>query len=192
MGARILMDFASRHLDRVATLTLCDCFHGFQNALSPEKQAEYIELREHPLREGRTFADLAPRLIDSLVGPHASDAARAELRESIVALRADSYLKTLRASVTFDRTADLADMTVPVQLIFGVHDRLTPPTIGEEMLGLLPDASLAVIDRAGHLSNLEAPDEFNAVLESFLARHRDLASYRHEPRPRLDEREQSD
>ena len=58
MGARILMDFAPRHLDRVATLTLCDCFYGFTNALSPEKQREYIELRERPLLAGKTFADL--------------------------------------------------------------------------------------------------------------------------------------
>ena len=178
MGARILMDFAPRHLDRVATLTLCDCFYGFQNALSPEKQAEFIELRERPLREGRTFADLAPRLIDSLVGPIATDAARAELRESILALRVDSYLKTLRATVTFDRADQLGSLTVPVQLVFGSEDELTPPRIGEEMLELLPNAALAVLDGAGHLSNLEDPEGFNAVLRSFIDRHRDRARFR--------------
>lgn len=183
MGARILMDFASRHLDRVATLVLCDCFHGFANALSPEKQAEFLELRERPLREGKTFADLAPRLIDSLVSPAATEAARAELEQSILALRVESYLKTLRATVTFDRTDELADLDVPVQLIFGSEDRLTPPTIGEEMLDLLPDARLAVLDGAGHLSNLEDPAGFNQVLTSFLTEHRDRATFRAAARP---------
>ncbi|MDH3683846.1 MAG: alpha/beta fold hydrolase [Acidimicrobiia bacterium] len=178
MGARILMEFASRRLDRVATLTLCDCFYGFRNALSPEKQAEYIELRERPLQEGKTFADLAPKLIESLVGPRASEEARAELRDSLLALRAESYLKTIRASVTFNQADELHALAVPVQLIFGAEDRLTPPSIGYEMLDLLPDATLAVLDDAGHLANLEAPEAFNHVLASFLARHRDRASFR--------------
>ena len=178
MGARILMDFAPRHLDRVATLTLCDCFYGFTNALAPDKQREYIELRERPLREGKTFADLAPKLIASLVSPNASDEVRAELRDSIEMLRTEPYLKTLRASVTFDQADRLAELAVPTQLIFGADDALTPPSIGETMLGLLPDARLSIIEGAGHLSNLEAPAAFNDVLVSFLREHRDLAGYR--------------
>lgn len=184
MGARILMNFAPRRLDRVASLTLCDCFYGFENALSPEKQAEYIELRERPLREGKTFADLAPRLIESLVSPNADEAVRAELHRSILALRVDSYLKTLRASVTFDQADELATLTVPVQLIFGADDQMTPPRIGDEMADLLPDATLAVLDGAGHLSNLEDPQGFNAVLQSFLARHHDRAVFRTAEQPR--------
>ena len=37
MGARILMDFYPENKRRVATLTLCDCFSGFQSKLSPDK-----------------------------------------------------------------------------------------------------------------------------------------------------------
>ncbi|MGH1492423.1 MAG: alpha/beta fold hydrolase [Acidimicrobiales bacterium] len=177
MGARILMDFAPRYLDRVATLTLCDCFYGFENALSPEKQVEYIELRERPLREGKTFADLAPKLIDSLVSPTANAEVRETLRQSILRLRVEPYLKTLRASVTFDQADELAKLTMPVQLIFGSEDQLTPPSIGREMTELLPNAQLAVLDGAGHLSNLEAPEAFNQALVSFLAQHRDLATF---------------
>lgn len=177
MGARILMDFAPRHHHRVATLTLCDCFYGFESALSPEKQDEFIALRERPLREGKTFADLAPALIDSLVGPNCSEEARAELERSILQLRSESYLKTLRATVSFDRGADLGDLTMPVQLIFGSEDRLTPPSIGKEMVERLPTAELAVLPDAGHLSNLEAPDAFNHVLGTFLTEHADKARY---------------
>jgi len=177
MGARILMEFAPRYLDRVATLTLCDCFYGFANALSPEKQAEYIELRERPLLEGRTFADLAPRLVESLVSAGATAEVRAELTASIERLRVDSYLKTLRASVTFDQADQLGALTMPVQLIFGTEDKLTPPSIGEDMMALLPNAELAMINGAGHLSNLEAPAAFNTTLAAFLATHRDLATH---------------
>ena len=180
MGARILLDFAPRYLNRVATLTLCDVFYGFESALTPEKQREYIELREKPLREGKTFADLAPRLIESLVSPAASHEVREELRASIESLRVESYLKTLRASTTFDRTESMDVLDMPVQLIYGSEDRLTPPSIGEDMKRQLADARLAVLDGAGHLSNLEAPDAFNAVLVDFLQAHRDRARFRSE------------
>ena len=175
MGARILMDFAPRYLDRVATLTLCDCFYGFANALSPEKQREYIELRERPLLEGKTFADLAPRLVASLVSENCAESVRQELHDSILKLRAESYLKTLRASTTFDQADTIHLLDMPVQLIFGSEDRLTPPQLGDDLAAMLPNAALSVLDGAGHLSNLEAPEAFNRVLHTFLSRHRDAA-----------------
>jgi 3-oxoadipate enol-lactonase len=177
MGARILMDFAPRYLDRVATLTLCDCFYGFKNALSPEKQREYIDLRERPLREGKTFADLAPKLVASLVSPACPVDVQEELRQSILRLRVESYLKTLRASTSFDQADQLHLLDMPVQLIFGSEDLLTPPTIGLEMIDMLPNARLAVLEGAGHLSNLEKPVSFNEALVNFLAGHRDLAMF---------------
>jgi 3-oxoadipate enol-lactonase len=177
MGARILMDFAPRHLDLVATLTLCDCFYGFENALTPDKQREFIELRERPLREGKTFADLAPRLIQSLVSPNCSPEVRQELHESILQLRVDSYLKTLRASTTFDQQDTLHLLEMPIQLIFGSEDRLTPPELGAKLQTMLNDARLSVLEGAGHLSNLEAPKAFNSTIRGFLDEHRNLASY---------------
>jgi hypothetical protein len=34
----------------------------------------------------------------------------------------------------------------------------------------LPNAELAVIEGAGHLSNMEAPEEFNRLLREFLVK----------------------
>jgi 3-oxoadipate enol-lactonase len=181
MGARILLDFHPRYGERVATLTLCDCFYSFESALSPEKQKEFIELRERPLREGKTFADLAPKLIESLVSPSCSAEVREDLRQSIIALRTESYLKTLRASVSFDRGAELDNIEQPVQLIFGGDDRLTPPSIGREMQLKLADAELAVLDGAGHLSNLEKPALFNETLLKFLTPRSRLAAFSEAP-----------
>ncbi len=177
MGARILLTFVPLYSGRVATLTLCDCFSAF-GAMSDEKREEFMALREKPLRSGRTFTDLAPALVESLVSPNCPPEIAAELFESIVALRAEPYLKTLKATTVFDASAAMDEIDVPVQLIFGEHDRLTPPSIGEDMVERIADARLNVIDGAGHLSNLEAPDEFNAILRAFLSPRADLARYR--------------
>ena len=66
---------------------------------------------------------------------------------------------------------------MPVQLIFGSEDQLTPPSLGHDLNELLPNAQLEVLDGAGHLSNIEAPEAFNATVRTFLAQHRSLASF---------------
>jgi 3-oxoadipate enol-lactonase len=144
--------------------------------LTPEKRAEFIRLRQQPLREGKSFADLAPTLINSLVGPNCTETAQADLLESILALHVDSYLKTIAASTNFDRGNDLSDFDLPVNLIYGEHDRLTPPSIGEDIAARISRATLRILPDAGHLSNLEQPEAFNAALENFLDQHHDLAS----------------
>ncbi len=180
MGARILMNFFSLASDRVSTLTLCDCFYSFGAALSAEKQAEYIALRQEPLRSGRTLGDIAPKLIESLVSPSCRLEVKARLHESILALHVESYLKTVAASLSFDMIGKLADFDIPVQLIFGEHDRLTPPSIGRTMMQQLPNARLKVIKDAGHISNMEQPSDFNNILRSFLTPNLGMAKFQRE------------
>lgn len=168
MGARILLDFVARYPHRVASLILCDCFYAFDQSLTPAKQAEFIALRQRPLLEGKTLAELAPALVNSLVSPHCTDVVRDQLRISIEALHVESYLKTLAASIGYNRTAALDSIRVPVQLIFGADDRLTPASIGQDMQTRMAHARLAVIAHAGHLSNMEQAEQFNQVVADFL------------------------
>ncbi|MCL4744954.1 MAG: alpha/beta fold hydrolase, partial [Burkholderiaceae bacterium] len=127
MGGRILMDFADRFPQRIASLTLAASFPSFGKALSPEQREEFVRLRLTPVQNGRSFADMAPALADALLGPQACDAARASVCASIGALRADSYAKVVRAAVDFDRTAVLPSIRARVLLLCGEHDRLVPP-----------------------------------------------------------------
>jgi 3-oxoadipate enol-lactonase len=69
-----------------------------------------------------------------------------------------------------DSTPLLASIRVPALVLVGDEDVLTPPSEAEKMHAALPDARLEVIRGAGHLSNLENPDAFNAALSRFLDR----------------------
>ena len=177
MGARILMDFYPKNKERVATLTLCDCFFSYKRALSSEKQREFIDLRKKPLREGNSPADLAPTLIRSLVGPNCSDEAQDKLYQSLVDIHVESYLKTIEASITFSAEGNLSDFSVPVQLIFGEHDKLTPPSIGETMRSQFPNALLNIISDSGHLTNIEQPRYFNKIIRNFITQYHDVACF---------------
>ena len=68
-----------------------------------------------------------------------------------------------------DSTGDLARISVPVLILVGEEDTLTPPSDSEAMRAQITRGHLVDIPRAGHLSNLEAPDAFSAALADFLA-----------------------
>ena len=69
-----------------------------------------------------------------------------------------------------DATPELAGISVPTLVIVGEDDTLSPPDVARAMHERIAGSELAVLPRAGHLSNLEAPEEFNAAVAGFLAR----------------------
>ena len=168
MGARIAMNYYLNNTSKVLSLTLCNCFYSFGKSMSKQKQDEYINLREKPLLEGKTFSDIAPAIIRSLVKPDCKQGVIDELTKSISILRKKPYLKCIKTAFNFDLSENLVDFNVPTQLIFSTHDKLTPLTIGETMHNKIPNSKLNIIQDAGHLSNLEQPDQFNKILFEFI------------------------
>jgi pimeloyl-ACP methyl ester carboxylesterase len=69
-----------------------------------------------------------------------------------------------------DSTALLPGVRVPTLVIVGEEDELTPPEDSRRMVEAVPGAILVTIPAAGHLSNMEQPDAFNAALNGFLAK----------------------
>ncbi len=172
MGGRISMRFALLYPGRVASLTLVDTDRGF-STLSAEKRAEFVASRRDPLLAGKEPRDIADKVARSLMSPTAPPEVLARLVASITALRKTSYLKSLEATVNQDLVGDLTGITMPTHFVVGAEDRLTPPHLSEAMHRDLPGSALTVIPGAGHLSNIEKPDAFNAAVLAFLLRHRE-------------------
>ena len=176
MGARILMDFFPKHKSRVATLILCDCFFDYK-ILSDAKQKEFINLRQEPLKNGKTLEQIAPKLIDSLVGPNCKKEARDRIYKSFLNIHIDSYLKTIAETISYNASNNLSEFDVPTQLIYGEYDQLTPVSIGKMAQKKISNSSLSIIKNAGHLSNIEQPDAFNTIIDNFLSKHKNLAMF---------------
>lgn len=62
----------------------------------------------------------------------------------------------------------LNKITIPTLIICGKDDVVTPLAQSEFMNEVIKGSILKVIDNAGHVSNLEKPDEFNKYLLEFL------------------------
>jgi 3-oxoadipate enol-lactonase len=71
-----------------------------------------------------------------------------------------------------DSTSLLPEISVPVLIMVGEEDEVTPPTEADNMKAQLEDARVVRIPEAGHLACLENPAAFNAGLEVFLSQIR--------------------
>jgi pimeloyl-ACP methyl ester carboxylesterase len=69
-----------------------------------------------------------------------------------------------------DHIPFLSNIKVPTLIVVGEEDFFTPEPIARLMSDSIPGAQLAVISGAGHLPNMEKPEEFNKVVAAFLTK----------------------
>jgi pimeloyl-ACP methyl ester carboxylesterase len=93
-------------------------------------------------------------------------------RDELGAIMADFHPLGFRLMATALAIANtreqLAAIRVPTLLVWGDADARSPITIADQFLEAIPNARLVVLRGAGHLSNLERPDEFTAAVREFL------------------------
>jgi len=82
--------------------------------------------------------------------------------------RALSVVRTAKAARSQNLKDTLYTITLPVLLIWGMQDIVTPVSVAEEFFYLLPNAHLHLINYCGHAPMMEQPAEFNRKLEEFL------------------------
>lgn len=175
-GGRVAQDFYERHPDRVAAMVLVATMPAFSEGLSEAQRAEFLRLRKEPLVNGKEPSDIAPVVAKTLLGPKAAPEAFDRLVASMSALHKESYIKTIEATVTYRRRTRLADIKVPVLLVFGEEDKLTTPATGKRMHQEIPGSRYVEIAGSGHLVNIEQPAAFEAAVLPFLLEHRGLAA----------------
>jgi hypothetical protein len=73
-------------------------------------------------------------------------------------------------------------------LIAGEHDKNAPPAVMKKMADAIPRSSYLQMRGIGHLQNLEAPDDFDALVLNFLALPAPQLALTYARRPALVER----
>ena len=165
LGGYVALSLAIRHPTRVAALVLADTR---AEADAPEAREGRLASAARVRAEGTAgFLDeLVPRLV--AVGDGASLTAARALAD---AQSPEAVARALEALADrADRVSDLPDVVAPALVLVGEADALTPITAAETLARGLPDAELAVVPGAGHLTALERPDEFADAVRGFLAR----------------------
>jgi 3-oxoadipate enol-lactonase len=157
MGGRIARNFALAHPERLSSLVLANTSPGF-DTLSPEQVRKFVEERRN-----RT-----PESMRRMLGSKADKGAFDVLLKAFHALRKESFVKTLEASVAQDRAAPIEKIRVPTLVITGDEDPVYPPALQRRMAERIPGARFVEFQGCGHLSNLEQPELFNDEVLRFL------------------------
>jgi 3-oxoadipate enol-lactonase len=93
----------------------------------------------------------------------------AHVKDMVLANSSEAIAGAITALMTRpDSTPLLATIRFPTLVVVGAEDTITPPAMSEELQRAIPGSQLVTIPRAGHLSNLEQPEAFNAALARFL------------------------
>jgi len=83
----------------------------------------------------------------------------------------NKLIKTLaiaKSAIRHNMGKDLPKMKLPVCIIWGKNDGVTPPEVATEFNELLPNSELFWIDKCGHAAMMEHPQEFNEILKAWL------------------------
>ena len=154
-GGMIAQYAAARFPQRIRTLTLLCTSPKF--GLDGTDPDEWRAHRLSGLEAAGSPSAVAPAILASLVGAgneHVLPEAIAAMDR--VPLR--GLLDSLRTIVTHDSRSILPTIEIPTLVLVGSIDEETPPSYGQAIVDLMPNARLCVIDDAGHLLNLEAAE----------------------------------
>jgi pimeloyl-ACP methyl ester carboxylesterase len=137
---------------------------------TPEGRAAREQMIE--LVGARGPAGVADQMIPKLLGA-TSQTARPFLAPLVRRLIEGNSAEAIAAAIQAikdrpDSLPTLERMAVPALVIASDEDAIIPVTEAEAMHRLMPRSQLVVLSSAGHLSNLEVPDDFSEALGNFL------------------------
>jgi len=167
MGGYIAFAFWRRHRRRVLGLLLADTRAGADSDEGKQKRRDLIAATR--AAGARAAADA---MMPGMIGK-TTRAKRPELDQAMRAMceRAPvpGVIAALEAMIARpDSAPTLATIDVPVQIIVGEEDALTPVKESEAMRAAIRGSRLEVIPRAGHVSNFERPSAFNHIVSEYL------------------------
>ncbi|HSR44636.1 MAG TPA: alpha/beta fold hydrolase [Acidimicrobiia bacterium] len=163
MGGYVQLALYERHPQTVRSLALMDTR---SEADTEEGRAGRMALIQEVEASG--VGGLADRLAEGLP----SAAAAPWVKRRIRTMAEDSPRSGVAAALHAmayrpDRTALLGSIAVPVLVLVGSEDELTPPEGARRMAGAVPGASFVEVPGAGHVPPLERPSAVVEALREF-------------------------
>jgi len=167
MGGYIALNVLKRFPDRFSALILCDtqCI-----ADTAEVKAKRYKIIDEIAVDGVT--NFNEGFIKSVFHKD-SLSSKKDLVEKLrsVVFSNSQHIVTMGLTALAERSetcSALNEISIPTLIICGNEDKVTPLAQSEFLNATIKGSVLHVIDNAGHVSNLEQPDEFNKHLLAFL------------------------
>lgn len=166
MGGYAALEIVRQAPERVQALALIDTSARPDTPEQTEIRLALVELA----RSGR-FDEVWRTILPRIVHPD-----RVEDPEIVAAVEGmsnavgpEAFERQERAIIDRpDSRGDLPGISCPTLVLCGRDDALTPVALHEELADGITGANLRVIDRCGHLSTLERPEEVTQAMREWL------------------------
>jgi len=160
MGGWIALDFAVQAPERINRLVLLD-----------SAGLKFTPTFDPFLFSPHTLADIQE--LEKLLTTHPGHIPAFIMRDFLHQLEAEDWVieRTVTNMLAGRELLDgkLASVTMPVLIVWGKQDKLTPLSIGEAMHREMPQSVLAILDGCGHLAPVECHDRVLASMQRFFS-----------------------
>lgn len=168
MGGFIAQRLAIQHPERVSSLILCATHFGGQGWISPDPAALAPLLEPLPDPEAnirrnlRAFsappwADANPEIVDWY--------AQERVRTPTPPV---GYARQLEAALQWDNKGDLEKIRARTLILHGGADPVVPVANAHLLGESIPGAEVHILEGAGHMTMMEAPERVNAAIAAFI------------------------
>jgi pimeloyl-ACP methyl ester carboxylesterase len=165
-GGMLAQELYRLHPERINRLVLADTYAGWKGSL-PQAAVE--------MRRARCYRDASrpsSEVVADWVPAEFFFDAPPDLAAEMAAVVSDFHPRGFRlmarSLADSDTTPILSSIQVPTLLLWGEFDRRSPLSVAEQFRAAINGSRLEVIPGAGHVSNMERPDDFNARVSRFL------------------------
>ena len=167
MGGYVALEMARLAPARISAMALFSTNCRQDNDAQRAYREQAIRLAQ---QEG--FRGVTRQFLHKFLSPRAL--ADTALVDGVLAMAADigriTFARQQHAILgRYAQHDTMASLSVPLSIVCGISDTLTPPALSQEMADLAPHADLRLLPDVGHLSTLEAAAACREALIDLLA-----------------------
>jgi len=167
MGGYAAFAYLRLHAERVAGVVLSDTKSGNDSPQARDGRQKMLDLVAASGVTG-VADEMLPKLLGATT-QRDDQGVVMDVRNLIEANSAEGVARGIqRLRDRPDSTPDLARIGVPALVLVGEEDGITPVAEARAMSAAIRESTLSVLPRAGHLANLERPEQFNTVVGKWL------------------------
>jgi 3-oxoadipate enol-lactonase len=166
MGGMAGQELALRHPGLMRALVLANTTSAYPEAAREAWRQRIVTVREQGI-EAIADAVMGRYFHDDFRAAHAATVVR--FRQRLTSTDAQGYVGCCHAVGMVDTTGRLGQIAVPTLVIAGALDQGTPVAMAQALADAIAGAQLRVIEGASHISAVEQPEAFAALVVDFLA-----------------------
>jgi 3-oxoadipate enol-lactonase len=180
MGGYVALNFYLRYPERVEALVLSNTQAAADS--NEEKDKRFATIQKFQ-QEGLTeFADSFSKSVLCVNTLNRNPHLQKKIEALILRQKLENLALVLGALASRkDLSGELYKISCPTLVITGTDDKIIPSAVCDSLAKSIPEAHFERIKGAGHLPNLERPEKFNQILDTFLGALK--GNFQNEARP---------